>query len=48
MNRYLVVLDEFGMPTDILEDREAILKFLENELNTKTTKRQDKEDSRRT
>ena len=44
MSRYLVILDEYGMPTDILQSKEDILNYLSKENDTETTKEEDPED----
>lgn len=44
-SRYLVILDEFGMPTDILERKQDILEYLNKEDDTETIKRTFEDDS---
>ena len=44
-SRYLVILDEYGMIEDIIYDATKILKYIQNELDSETSKRGDKKDS---
>ena len=43
MSRYLVILDEYGMPIDILYSKKEILDYLNKEDDSETFEGEDKE-----
>lgn len=47
-NRYLVILDEYGMIDEVIYDRDKIFKYLKNEYDSEAFKGRDKKASRET